>query len=67
MTAPTAAQWYAAQAKIAQQEAALLLCQRVLHPGAVGLIANHHGEEAAQQACNAVYSTRFALTGSIAP
>lgn len=67
MTTPTAAQWYAAQAKIAQQEAALLLCQLVLHPGAVGLIANHHGEQDAQRACNAVYSVRYALTGSIAP
>lgn len=41
--------------------AALVLCEAVLHPGAVGLIANEHGEEAGERACQAVYAIRRAL------
>lgn len=36
----------------------------VLHPGAVGLIGNHHGQDRAEEACNAIYAARDYLANN---
>ena len=44
---------------------ALRACQRVLHPGAVGLIHSAHGEEAGKRAARAVNLVREALNETL--
>ena len=38
---------------------------KVLHPGAVGLIANHHGQDRCDEACRAIQDARRYLADNV--
>ncbi|HHK5646387.1 hypothetical protein [Serratia nevei] len=38
---------------------------KVLHPGAVGLIANHHGQDRCDEACRAIQAAREYLADNV--